>query len=76
VPELAIAPVAAVLEPAIVLVAELEPAIVLVEVVRPTVPAAEATVLAVAAPAIVSVATMFLGAAVPAGVVPLAVVVG
>jgi hypothetical protein len=76
VPELAIALVAVELEPAIA------PAVA--EIVRPTVPAAEAivlqeaegVVLAVAVPVNASVAAMFLGAAVPAGVVPLAVVVG
>jgi hypothetical protein len=83
VPELAIAPEVAELELAIAPAPEgvrptgpqAEPiALVVAGAARPTVPAAERVVLAVAEPENASVATMFLGAAVPARAVPLAVV--
>ena len=80
-PELAIAPAPegalriALVVKAIDLVVGLELVIApAAEVARPTVPAAERVVLAVAEPENASVATMFLGAAVPARAVPLAVV--
>lgn len=81
--ELVIAPAAEVARPIAPAVAEVvrptgpeaEPiALVVAGAARPTVPAAERVVLAVAEPENASVATMFLGAAVPARAVPLAVV--